>query len=101
MNGGLERVLRDRQAILSRIAAQRAELGTVVARLERPAACVDKGVAALRYVKQRPLLVGVAFAVAFALRGRAVLGLAARGLGAWKLVGQIGTLVRGMRGARG
>jgi hypothetical protein len=97
MEGGLERVLRERQAILARVASQRAELGAVMANLERPAAYVDKGVAALRYMKERPLLVGVLFAVAFALRGRTLLGFAARGLGAWKLVERLGGVLRGMR----
>jgi len=93
----LDRVLRERQEILARIAAQRLELGTAVGRLERPAAFVDRGIAAVQYLKSRPLLVGAAVAVLVALRGRSTLALVARGVGLWQVVQRVGRFARTLR----
>lgn len=97
MSEGLERVLRERQDLLARIAAQRTELAGIVSGLDGPAAIVDRGVGVLRYLRSRPVVVGAIVAALAAWRGRGVVSLATRGFGLWQVARRMGRLLQSLR----
>lgn len=81
-----ERMLELRQRrgeLLARIAVQRGQIGEMASRCEGPLALADQGVAALRFLRGHPLLVGgVAALVVWRRKGMA--GLLRRSWLLWK-----------------
>ena len=77
-------VLRQRRGeLLAKIAAQREQVTLVGARWRAPLAVADQGLAVLRFVRARPLLVaGVAALLVWRRRG--MVGVAKLGWRAWK-----------------
>ncbi|MBW8329748.1 MAG: YqjK-like family protein [Thiobacillus sp.] len=91
MNGKLTRLAERRSVLFALAAAQRTALATDMTPWRARLALADKGVAAVRYVRNRPaLILGVALLLA-ALRPRRTGTWLQRGLLAW----QIGRRLRG------
>lgn len=83
MNEQLQAVLQRRSELLAEIAAQRGEMAQVGARWQRPLAFADQGVAVVRYLRARPLLVAGAAALLM-WRRHGLGGIAKTGWKLWK-----------------
>ena len=70
--------------LIALCAAQRDELQSLVARMEGPVAVVDRGLSVVRYVRARPVVIGVLAALLAATRGRGAWKWAQRGVLAWR-----------------
>ena len=75
---------RRRDLLVARCAAQRDELEALTQRVERPLAVADRGVAVVRYFRERPLAIGALTAVLVATRGRGLARWTKLGLTAWR-----------------
>ena len=76
-------VMQRRSELLAKIASQREQVRQGGARWQAPLALADQGLAALRFMRARPVLVaGVAALLMWRRRG--VLGVVGMGLRAWK-----------------
>jgi hypothetical protein len=85
MNGKLTHLADRRRLLIAQAAAQRTALATHMAPWRARLALADKGIAAVRYVRSRPVLIlGVALLVA-ALRPRRAGTWLQRGLLAWQI----------------
>jgi hypothetical protein len=83
MNKQMAAVMQRRGELLARIAAQRGQVAETAARWQTPLAIADQGVAAVRFLRERPLLVaGVASLLV--IRRRGMMGLVRLGWMAWK-----------------
>jgi hypothetical protein len=89
----LTSVLLRRERILARIASQRTAIAESFQGLEGPISLVDRALSLGRTARAHPIAV-FAIAAVFALRGRGLLGAAARGLSAWRLLRQIRGLAK-------
>ncbi len=89
MDAALTRIRLQREQILARVGAQRAAVATSFAGLATPISLVDHALGAARYLRAHPVALAVLVAAVVALRTRSILGLAARGLGVWRLVRQV------------
>ena len=78
-------IVRRREHLIARCAAQRNAVAGVFRDLERPIAVADRALAVVRFFRAHPLLVLAAVAVVVGLRRRGVLPLAARALTAWRM----------------
>ncbi len=94
MSRTLTDVLVERERLLARGAQQRIAIADACRGLAGPAAVLDRIGAGGRYLARHPVIVmGVVFA-AMVLRGRSLLGLAARGIGLWRLAQRFRALAR-------
>ena len=75
---------RRKERLVASVAAQRASLAARFRDLERPIAMVDRAVAATRFLREHPLLVGAVVAGVVAFRRRSLAGLITRGFAAWR-----------------
>ncbi|MCC6531005.1 MAG: hypothetical protein IT531_00515 [Burkholderiales bacterium] len=94
MTDALTKALVERERLLAQIAAQRSGIASAFAGLSRPAAIVDRVLDAGRFLRAHPAALGALVAAVFALRGRAMFGLAVRGLSLWRVVRRLRTLAR-------
>ena len=85
MNEKLIKLAERRGMLIARAAAQRTELTQALAPWRRPLALGDQGVAALRYFRRRPMLLGGMLAGATILRPRRMFGWLRRGWFAWRM----------------
>lgn len=83
MNERLQAVMRRRGELLAQIASQREEVAQVGARWQGPLALAGRGLALLRSLYSRPLLVA-GVAVMLVWRRRGLVGLAKTGWKLWK-----------------
>lgn len=83
MNKQMAEVMRRRGKLLERIAAQREQIAGFGARLQTPLAFADQGLAAARFLRSHPVLVGGAVAL-IVIRRHGVLGLLKRTWQLWK-----------------
>lgn len=74
MNERLSAVMQRRNELLAEIASQREQVEQIGARWQAPLALADHGLAGLRYLRSRPVLV-VGLAALMVWRRRGVLGL--------------------------
>ncbi len=81
MNRRMIDVQQRRGELLARIAAQRVEVAELGARWQAPLALADQGLAALRFLRSKPLLVAGVGAL-LVIRRRGVAGLVR---GAWRV----------------
>jgi hypothetical protein len=70
--------------LIALCAAQRDELGSLMARMEGPLKVADRGLSVLRYVRERPVVIGALAALFAATRGRGTWKWAQRGVLAWR-----------------
>ena len=75
---------RRKERLIARADAQRRELAAAFRDLERPIAAVDRAMAAGRFLRAHPVLVAAIIAALIVFRRRSLMGLAARGLAAWR-----------------
>lgn len=75
---------RKRDLLVALCDAQRDNFGMLVARLDAPLKVADTGFRIVRYVRERPLLIGAAAALLAARRGRGLFKWAERGVIAWR-----------------
>ena len=83
MNRQMFEVMQRRGELLARIAAQREQVAEIGARWETPLTFADKCLAAVRFLRARPVLVA-GVAALFVVRRRGLMGLARSGLLAWR-----------------
>lgn len=83
MNEQLLAVMQRRGELRAKIASQREEVAGIGVRLQAPLAVADQGVAMMRSVISRPVLV-IGIAVLAAWRGRRLAGFAGIGWKLWK-----------------
>src|SRR6185295_12439823 len=95
---------RRKERLIARADVQRQALGAAFCDLQRPIGVVDRAVAATRFLRAHPVLLAAIIAGLIVLRHRNVMGLAARGLAAWRAWRAVAPwlegLVRGLRRAR-
>ncbi|OGS91814.1 MAG: hypothetical protein A2Z95_07845 [Gallionellales bacterium GWA2_60_18] len=92
-------VMQRRGELLARIAAQRGQVADTAARWQAPLAIADRGVAAIRFLRERPLLVA-GVATLFVIRRRGMLGLVRLGWMAWKGYRYLGSLKQRFAGIK-
>lgn len=83
MNRQMLAVMQRRGELLERIAAQRGQLAETGARWQAPLALADQGLAVLRFLRARPVLVA-GVAALLIIRRRGMMGLARSGWLGWK-----------------
>ena len=95
---------RRKERLIARAEAQRLALGAAFRDLQRPIGVVDRALAATRFLRAHPVLVAAIVAALVVFRRRSVMGLAARGLAAWRawraVVPWLERLARGSRRGR-
>ena len=77
-------ILRERENLLARCAAQRDELTVLIGLLDGPIKIADRGIAVARYVRDRPLVLGAVVAVMGVIKRRGLWKWAKRGFVAWR-----------------
>lgn len=83
MNKQMALVMQRRGELLARISAQREQVAVLGARWQAPLALADQGLAVVRYLRARPVLVAGVVALLI-IRRRGLAGLARSGWMAWK-----------------
>jgi hypothetical protein len=77
-------ILLKRERLLARCAAQRDDLALLVRQLDGPIKVADRGIAAVRYLRVRPLLLGAVVALIAVIQRRGLWKWAKCGLVAWR-----------------
>jgi hypothetical protein len=85
MNPKLIELADQRATLVARAAAQRAELSQALASWRRPLALADQGLAAARYLRSNPMLLGGVVAFLIALRPWRLVKWLPRGWLTWRL----------------
>ena len=91
MSDALTEVLLRRERLLARIVHQRESVEAAIAGLSGPVALIDRVLNAGHFLRAHPAAVTLVVAVVVALRGRGLLRMVSRGLGAWSLLRQVRT----------
>lgn len=86
MNEKLAELARRRECLIAQAAQQRATLAESAQPLRGPFALADRGLAALRYLKQHPLWLVGGVAALIALRPRGAMKWLGRGWATYKVV---------------
>ena len=94
MSDALTKALIERERILQRVARQRESVVIAFSGLSRPAAVIDRLIAAGRVLRAHPAALALIAAGLVVLRGRTVIGLVGRGIGVWRLVHRIRSLIK-------
>lgn len=89
MTAKLTELAERRAALIARIAAQRAALSRIAATWRRPLAVADRGLAAVKLIRNHPALLVGAAAFAAAFRPRRVAGWLRRGWRVWRMAAGI------------
>lgn len=85
MNPILIHLAEQRARLIAKAASQREELTLAFSGLHRPLALADKGIHALRYLGQHPLLVVGALAIAVVMRPKRWFNMLESGWLAWSM----------------
>ena len=83
MNKQMHEVMQRRGELLASIAAQREQVAQIGTRWQTPLALADQGLAVVRFLRSRPVLVASVVAL-FVIRRRGVIGLMKSGWRMWK-----------------
>jgi len=83
MNSQMTEVMRRRVDLLARIASQREQVARIGACCEAPLALADRGLAVVRFLRARPVLVAGMTALVI-IRRHGLIGLARSGWLAWR-----------------
>ncbi len=78
-------VMRERERLLARCDAQRAEIAVLVRQWEGPVAIADRAIAGANYLRQHPVILGVLVAVLAIVQRRGLWGWAKRGFVLWRV----------------
>lgn len=97
MNRTLTHVLVERERLLASCAQQRDAVATSCRALAGPAAVLDRVVSGGRYLVGHPIAVAGTIGILVALRGRSLLNLAMRGIGLWRVVRRVRSLMQFVR----
>lgn len=107
MENDLE-LARRKERLIAHAAAQRETIAGAFRALERPIVVIDRGVAATRFLRAHPVLVGAAVAALVVFRRRSIGGVVMRGLALWRILrslttwsGRIGLAMRRAGAPRG
>lgn len=84
MNKQMFAVMQRRHELLARIAVQREQVAGIGIRWQEPLALADKGLAVVRFVRSKPVLVAGAVAI-FMIRRRSVTGMVVTGWRIWRV----------------
>ena len=85
MNAKLIELADQRATLVARAAAQRSELSQALASWRRPLALADRGLAAARYLRSNPMLLGGVVTFLMALRPWRLVKWLPRGWLTWRL----------------
>jgi YqjK-like protein len=91
MDNRMYALMQRRGELLARIESQREQVSVIGAHLQTPLALVDQGMAAVKFLRSRPLLVA-GMAALMVLRRRGVVGLAKSAWRVWKGYRQLSAL---------
>jgi len=91
MSKQMSALMQRRGELLARIAAQREQVAGIGMRWQAPLALADKGLAVVRFLRSKPVLVAAAVAL-FVIRRRGMTGIAMTGWRVWKLYKSAKTL---------
>ncbi len=83
MNKLMAEVMQRRGELLARIAMQREQVAEIGVRWQTPLTLADQGLAAVRFLRSKPILVA-GVAALFVIRRRGVMGLLKRAWQVWK-----------------
>lgn len=83
MNERMPAIMQRRGELLTKIAAQREQIAEVGVRWQTPLALADQGLAVVRFLRARPVLVA-AMAALLVIRRRGVMGLIGGGWTVWR-----------------
>ena len=93
---------RRKERLIARAAVQRETIADAFRALERPIGVIDRAVAATRFLREHPVVVGAVVAALVVFRRRSLVGLVTRGVAAWRLWrslsswrGRLGLAMRG------
>lgn len=84
MNKQMCKVMQRRGELLASIAAQREQVAQIGTRWQAPLALADQGLAVVRFLRSRPVLIAGVAALLMIRKGRVAMGLARYGMLAWK-----------------
>lgn len=76
--------MRERERLLARCGAQRAELTALVRRYDGPLKVADRAVAVVKYLRAHPLVLGAATALLVVIQRRGWWGWLRRGFVLWR-----------------
>ncbi|MEJ1959498.1 MAG: YqjK-like family protein [Nitrosomonadales bacterium] len=93
MNRQMAEVMQRRGELLGRIAAQREQIAGLGAHWQVPLTLADRGLAALRFLRSRPMLIVGAISMLL-IRRRGAAGLIATGWRTWKLYKSAASLLK-------
>jgi len=82
--GSLTELARRKEQLIARAEQQRRVISVSCLQLQKPLAMVDRGIAAVRYLRAHPLLLAAGVLAAAAIGRRNLLGWTGRGLFIWR-----------------
>lgn len=77
-------IMRERERLLARCSAQRAELKLLVRQWDDPLAVADRAVAGINYLRQHPVVLGALVVLLAVIQRRGLWSLARRGFVLWR-----------------
>ncbi len=77
-------VMRERERLLARCNAQRAEIAVLTRQLDGPLAIADRAIAGINYLRQHPAVLGALVALLAIVQRRGWWGWAQRGFVLWR-----------------
>ena len=80
-----------KERLIARAAAQRAAVAATIREWRVPITVADQAFGIVRFFRSHPVLLAAAVAAVAVLRGRTLVGLAGRGLAAWRLWRMVST----------
>jgi hypothetical protein len=86
-------IARRKERLSARAQAQRLAIAASFQGLARPIGIADRALEVARYLRAHPVVLAAAAAALVALRGRGLVGLAARAFSAWRLWRTISAVV--------
>lgn len=77
-------IMRKRERLLARCAAQRAELTAIARQWQGPLEIADRALAAVNYLRSHPVILGVLAALVVVIQRRGLWGWVRRGFVLWR-----------------
>jgi hypothetical protein len=83
-------IMRRRERLLARCAAQRTELTTIARQWEGPLQVADRALAGINYLRSHPVILGVLAALLVVIQRRGLWGWVRRGFVLWRAYRALG-----------